>query len=155
MAKVFGVSRNGFYYWINNRHKVTQRSEHRKQLDSKVQEIFADKKERDGARRIQKELGENGNKHDVKTIAASMKRQGLVAKGARKFKCTTDSKHRLPVASNLLDQNYNVSTKSKMGWISPIRDERRLDVFSCYYRPVFTASRWLVNDYKNDRNSCL
>ncbi len=120
MAKVFGgVSRNGFYYWINNRHKVTQRSEHRKQLDSKVQEICADKKERDGARRIQKELEEHGNKHDVETIAASMKHQGLDAKGARKFKCTTDSKHRLPIASNLLDQNYNVSTKSKMGWISP------------------------------------
>lgn len=72
MAKVFGVSRSGFYYWIDNRHKVTQRNEHRKQLDSKVREVFDDKKERDGARRIQKELEANGNKHDVKTIAASI-----------------------------------------------------------------------------------
>ncbi len=31
----------------------------------------------DGARCIQKELEVNGNKHDVKTIAASMKRQAL------------------------------------------------------------------------------
>ena len=69
MAKVFGVSRSGFYYWIDNRHKVTQRNEQRKQLDSKVREVFDDKKERDGARRIQKELEENGNKHNVKTIA--------------------------------------------------------------------------------------
>ncbi len=62
MAKVLGVSRSGFYYWIDNRHKVTQRNEHRKQLDSKVREAFDDKKERDGARRIQKELEANGNK---------------------------------------------------------------------------------------------
>ncbi len=94
MAKVFRVSRSGFYYWIDNRNKVTQRNEQRKQLDSKVREVFDDKKERDGARRIQKELEENGDKHDVKTIAASMKRQGLVAKAVRKFKYTTDSKHR-------------------------------------------------------------
>ena len=70
MAKVFGVSRSGFYYWIDNRNKVTERNEHRKQLDIKVREVFDDKKERDGARRIQKELEENGNKRDVKTIAA-------------------------------------------------------------------------------------
>ena len=36
-----------------------------------------------------------------------MKRQSLVAKAARKFKCTTDSKHRLPVAPNLPEQDFN------------------------------------------------
>nr|ABA55952.1 IS3 transposase [Vibrio sp. DAT722] len=36
-----------------------------------------------------------------------MKRQSLVAKAARKFKCTTDSKHKLPVAPNLLEQDFN------------------------------------------------
>ncbi|CAK2120585.1 hypothetical protein VCRA2123O286_460003 [Vibrio crassostreae] len=56
MAKVFWVSRSGFYYWIESRHKVTQRDERRKLLDSKVREVFEDKKERDGARRIQKSL---------------------------------------------------------------------------------------------------
>ena len=122
MAKVFGVSRSGFYYWINHRHKVTQRNEHRKQLDSKVREVFANKKERDGARRIQKELEENGNKHDVKTIAASMKRQSLVAKAASKFTCTTDSKHKFPVAPNLLGQDFNATAPNQKwaGDINPV-----------------------------------
>ena len=56
MAKVFGVSRSGFNYWIDNRHKVTQRNEHRKQLDSKVREVFNDKKERDGVGAFKKNL---------------------------------------------------------------------------------------------------
>jgi transposase InsO family protein len=60
-------------------------------------------------RRIQKELEEN----DVKTIAASMKRQSLVAKAARKFKCTTDSKHKLPVAPNLLEQDFNATAPNQ------------------------------------------
>jgi transposase-like protein len=28
IAKAFGVSRCGLYYWIDNRHKVTTRNEH-------------------------------------------------------------------------------------------------------------------------------
>ncbi|CDT76165.1 IS3 element protein InsF [Vibrio coralliirubri] len=119
MAKVFGVSRSGFYYWIENRHKVTQHDERRKLLDSKVREVFEDKKERDGARRIQKELEGIGNKHDVKTIAASMNRQNLVAKAARKFKCKTDSKHKLPIAPNLLEQDFT-TTAPNQKWAGDI-----------------------------------
>lgn len=37
---------------------------------------------------------------------SSMERQGLVAKAARKFKVTTDSKHSLPVALDLLEQDF-------------------------------------------------
>ncbi|NOI36806.1 IS3 family transposase, partial [Vibrio cyclitrophicus] len=107
MAKVFRVSRSGFYYWVENRHKAIQRETERQKLDTKVKEAFDVSKERDGSRRIQKELAENGDNHNVKTIAASMKRQDLVAKAARKFKCTTDSKHKMPVAPNLLAQDFN------------------------------------------------
>ncbi|WP_394142135.1 IS3 family transposase [Vibrio chagasii] len=107
MAKVFRVSRSGFYYWVENRHKAIQRETERQKLDTKVKEAFDVSKELDGSRRIQKELAESGDNHNVKTIAASMKRQNLVAKAARKFKCTTDSKHKMPVAPNLLAQDYN------------------------------------------------
>ena len=104
MAKVFGVSRSGFYYWVKHRHKASQREAVRQELDTKVKEAFDNSKGRDGSRRIQKELSESGDNHNVKTIAASMKRQDLTPKAARKFKCTTDSKHQMPVAPNLLAQ---------------------------------------------------
>ncbi len=47
-----------------------------------------------------KELAENGDNRNIKIIAASMKRQDLTPKAARKFKCTTDSKHKPAVAPN-------------------------------------------------------
>jgi hypothetical protein len=77
MAKVFGVSRSGFYYWIKHRHKAIQREAIRQKLDTRVKEAFDNSKGRDGSRRIQKELSESGNSYNVKTIAASMKRQDL------------------------------------------------------------------------------
>ena len=35
MAKVFGVSRSGFYYWVKHRHKASQREAVRQELDTK------------------------------------------------------------------------------------------------------------------------
>lgn len=102
MVKVSRVSRSGFYYWIKHRHKAIQREATRQEFDAKVKDAFDNSKGRDGSRRIQKELAESGDSHNVKTIAASMKLQDLTPKATRKFKCTTDSKHKLPVAPNLL-----------------------------------------------------
>ncbi|KJQ90261.1 transposase, partial [Vibrio sp. S457-15] len=91
----------------------------RQEFDAKVKDAFDNSKGRDGSRRIQKELAENGDSHNVKTIAASMKRQDLTPKAARKFKCTTDSKHKMPVAPNLLAQDFN-ATAPNQKWAGDI-----------------------------------
>ena len=46
-----------------------------------------------------------------------MKRQSLVAKAARKFKVTTDSKHSLPVAPNLLEQDFTADAPNQK-WLA-------------------------------------
>ncbi len=109
----------GFIIGIENRHKAIQRETERQKLDTKVKEAFDVSKERDGSIRIQKELAESGDNHNVKTIAASMKRQDLIAKAARKFKCTTDSKHKMPVAPNLLAQDFS-ATAPNQKWAGDI-----------------------------------
>ena len=50
---------------------------------------------------------------------ASMSRQSLVAKAARKFKVTTDSHHKHPVAPNLLEQNFT-ATAPNLKWAGDI-----------------------------------
>lgn len=55
----------------------------------------------------------------MKAIAASMNRQNLVAKAARKFKCATDSKHKLPIAPNLLEQDFT-TTAPNQEWAGDI-----------------------------------
>ncbi len=58
-------------------------------------------------------LAENGDNRNVKTISASMKRQDLPPKTARKFKSTTNSKHKMPVAPNLLAQDFNATAPNQ------------------------------------------
>jgi transposase InsO family protein len=48
-----------------------------------------------------------------------MKRQDLRAKAAKKFKATTNSKHNLPVAPNLLQQDFN-ATAPNQKWVGDI-----------------------------------
>ena len=48
-----------------------------------------------------------------------MRMHGIVGKAAKKFKATTNSKHYLPVAENLLNQNF-AAEKPNMVWVSDI-----------------------------------
>lgn len=77
MAKVFCFSRSGFYYWIKHRHKTIQREVTRHELDTTVKEAFDNSKGRDGSRRIQKELAENGDNRNVKTFCRQYEAAGF------------------------------------------------------------------------------
>ena len=83
-------------------------------LDQHVAEVFTARKKRSGSPETTLDLQDQGQHYNRKTVAASMKRQGLRAKAAKKFKATTNSKHNLPVAPNLLQQNFNASISERM-----------------------------------------
>lgn len=81
-----------------------------KGTDRLVKGLFDKHKRRYGSPRITKVLNRTGININRKTVAESMKRQGLRAKAARKFKATTSSKHNLPVYDNLLNQDFTATT---------------------------------------------
>ena len=63
-----------------------------------------------------------------------MQRHDIKARGKRKFVVTTDSKHNLPIAPNLLERNFAPETPNRVrtndiiyiatgeGWLSDRRD---------------------------------
>jgi transposase InsO family protein len=80
---------------------------------------FFREKRRAGYRRIAKRLEFEGFQVSKNHVAKLMREKGLRARAARKFKATTNSNHNLPVAANLLGQNF----KAKHGnekWVSDI-----------------------------------
>jgi hypothetical protein len=57
-----------------------------------------------------RELSKLGIRCCENTVAKVMKQAGIRAAGARKFRVTTtDSKHDLPIAENLLKQDFSVA----------------------------------------------
>ena len=62
-----------------------------------------------GARRIRHALISQGFSISRKRVGKLMKQQQLACKTKRKFKFTTDAKHPLPIAPNLLQRDFTVS----------------------------------------------
>jgi transposase InsO family protein len=109
MSRVLQVSRGGFYAWRRRRDNPSSRQQRRKQLDEAVKKAFGARKGRSGSPRLVRDLADAGHAHDRKTVAESMRRQGLRAKATKKFKATTNSNHNLPVAPNLLQQDFTAT----------------------------------------------
>tara|TARA_B100000678_G_C18224650_1_gene508353 strand:+ start:304 stop:720 length:417 start_codon:yes stop_codon:yes gene_type:complete len=69
--------------------------------------------------RLTHDLNDAGVAFCLNTVAASLRRQNLRAKAARKFKATTNSRHGLPVSPNLLEQNFS-ATAPNQKWVGDI-----------------------------------
>ena len=75
---LLGVSVSWFYKWRD--HKPTTRDQRRTQLDAAVRAAFAAARGLHGSPRLHADLLEAGWKVSEKTVADSMRRQGLVAR---------------------------------------------------------------------------
>ena len=119
MARVFGVSRSGFYAWCKRASEPSRRVLARQALDARVKAAFIAGRGRCGAPRLYLDLRDTGFPVNIKTLAASLRRQGLRAKAAMKFKATTNSKHHLPVAPNVLQQDFTAA-QANQKWVGDI-----------------------------------
>lgn len=117
MCKLLLVSSSGYYDWQNR--KPSKRSEEKIQLTAEIKRIFDEEKSRVGSIRITKRLKAFGKMVGKNRVAKIMRENKWRAKAARKFKATTNSDHSLPVAPNLLNQNF-YANKPNEKWVSDI-----------------------------------
>ena len=118
MVRVLCVSRSGFYAW-RGRSGPGPRQRARTAMDVVVKQAFDARKGRSGAPRLAHDLHDDGHPYNRKSVASSLRRQGLRAKAAKRFKATTNSKHNLPVAPNLLSQDFTASRANEK-WVGDI-----------------------------------
>ena len=81
--------------------------------------IHAESRAAYGWPRIWKELLARGIRVGKDRVQKLMQLHGIRAKGKRRFKVTTDSKHDLPISPNLLDRNFSVAAPDKV-WAGDI-----------------------------------
>jgi len=111
------VERSGYYAWL--KRKLSKRQQANEILDEKIVSIYKKHKSRYGAPRITDELHASGTVCGKNRVKRRMKHLGLRAKAKKKFKVTTDSKHNLPVAPNLLNRDFTAS-KPNQKWAGDI-----------------------------------
>ncbi|MEO2048657.1 MAG: IS3 family transposase [Pirellulales bacterium] len=117
MCRVLKVSRSGYYIWKTRPESL--QSKRRKRLLKMIQIVHAESRKTYGSPRVFRDLKALGQACSVNYVAHLMKKDGIAAKTRRKFKCTTDSRHKLPVAPNLLDRNFAVEKPNRV-WLTDI-----------------------------------
>lgn len=117
LCRVFGVSRSGFYAWLER--KSSERAQTDERLKVAIKAIHRQSRETYGVRRVQPELMAQGFSAGRDRIARLRRQLGLRCRQKRKFKATTNSKHDLPVAPNLLEQRFE-STAPNQTWVTDI-----------------------------------
>ncbi|SIO18953.1 putative transposase [Nitrosomonas cryotolerans ATCC 49181] len=117
MCRIFGVSESGFYAW--RVRAPSERERENARLEIEIKAAHQRTRETYSATRLHSDLADHGVQATPYRVRTLRKKLGLRCKQNRKFKVTTDSKHRLPIAPNVLKREFTVSAPNK-AWVSDI-----------------------------------
>ena len=117
MCRVLGVSRSGYYTHL--RRGLSPRREENERLTARIREIWAARRKVYGSPRITAELCSEGVRCGKKRIARLMRENGIRSLMNRRFKVTTRSDHRLPLAEGLVGRDFTTASINKL-WVSDI-----------------------------------
>ena len=138
MCRVFGVSRSGYHVWCNR--KPSKRAQEELRLEVAIRAAHDKTRQSYGPERLQKELAAEGFEVGIGRIKRIRKKLRIRCRQKRKFKATTNSKHVLPVAANLLQDRQPVGKPNEV-WVTDIT-----------YIP--TDEGWLYLAGVKDRYTC-
>lgn len=127
MCNVLKVSRSGYYHWCNR--SISNREKENDALLKEIVDIYNNSKGIYGSPRIQEELNRQGHTVSRPRVARIMRTENIQSKIRKKWVVTTNSKHKYPVAPNLLNRKFTVAApglvwvsdltyiKTKQGWL--------------------------------------
>lgn len=117
LCRYLKVSESGYYAWQSR--KPSKRAQEEARLAVEIKAIHKRTRGVCGAGKIQKELAEGGVSVGICRIKRIKREHGLYCKQTKKYKATTDSYHNLPVAENMLNQQFKAEAPNKI-WVTDI-----------------------------------
>ena len=106
-CRLLGVSESWLYKWIDR--EPTARQERREQVDAAVKKAFKASKDTHGSPRVHADLLEASWKVSEKTVADSMRRQGLVARIIKRTRGLTKQDKKAPKFPDLVRRDFTAS----------------------------------------------
>lgn len=116
MCKMLEVSRAGYYAWLKRRPSARQEENDR--LLALLRRLFRLNRKRYGYRRIH-EVAQKEMPCGIHRVARLMRQDGLKVPQRRARRFTTQSKHKRPVAPNILGREFT-ATEPNQTWLSDI-----------------------------------
>ncbi len=117
VRRILSVSASGYYAWLDR--PLSKWAQEETRLEVEIRAAHKRTRQVYGAEKLQHDLAEHGIRVGICRIKRIRRKLGIRCKQKRKFKATTNSKHTLPVAENILDQQFKVVAPNKV-WVSDI-----------------------------------
>lgn len=117
LCKVMGVSRRGFYNWLDR--PLSKRAEDNQRLTKAIFLIFTQNRCVYGAPRIHRALLAQGHQCSLNRVARLMRQANIVPKTVRKFRVTTDSRKSIKPAKNHLNRQFSPPSKNQ-AWAADV-----------------------------------
>ena len=117
LSRVLNVTASGYYAWAKRLPSMREREEMRLELE--IRAAHQRTRQTYGPERLQRDLADHGVVVGVHRIKRIRRKLGLRCRQKRRFKVTTDSRHSLPVAENLLNQRFEAEAPNQV-WLSDI-----------------------------------
>jgi transposase InsO family protein len=141
ICRVLKVSRSGFFAWL--KRPASKQERRRRDLIEKIRVAHQENRELYGSPRVHRALLIDGEVVSRNTVAKLMRQEKIRARNKRKFTPrTTESRHRHPIAENLLDRQFQSSGPDRK-WVADITyvptDEGWLylaGVLDCFSRKI-------------------
>ena len=105
LCRLLKVKRSAYYDWVMRGPKLIPAEE--LELRRRMKALFAASRQSLGSRMMMKNLHKEGFAVGRERVRRRMKALNLKVKPKRKYKITTDSNHRLPVAPNILNRQFS------------------------------------------------
>jgi transposase InsO family protein len=120
MCRVLQVSRAGFYKW--RAQPLSERVKADAVLAARIRAIHTGRRRKYGSPRVHRELRDQGCRHGVKRVARVMRQAGIRAIPPKRYRVTTQSGHREPIAANQLARRFAVTaqTGANTAWAADI-----------------------------------
>jgi transposase InsO family protein len=120
-CRVLRVSVSGYHQHVARRREVARRRHLSDEaLLVHIRTVFAENRGAYGWPRIWRELRDRGIRVGKQRVQRLMQQYGIRARGKRRFRVmTTDSRHELPIAPNLLNRNFTVAAPNQ-AWAGDI-----------------------------------
>ena len=117
---VLGVSASGYFEHVRRKSvdKTSKPGTFKRMSDeallTHIRAIHAEVKAEYGWPKVWKELVARGHRVGKERVRRLMKNHGIRARCKRKFVVTTDSKHHLPVAPDLVQRNFTMTAPNQV-----------------------------------------
>jgi putative transposase len=111
LCEAIGVSRSAYYAW--RRSVPSERERANERILAEIRAIHVENEARYGSPRMLDELRDRGHEVGKHRVARLMRENGLWARVRRRFRHTTDSRHKLPIAPNLLGQRFTAAAPNQ------------------------------------------